>query len=176
MNTIPLVPRIEDLPYVSSPPIEFTYRSHVHVSAGTYTWSDRPSVLTPNRPIIVNSLYYFRSVTLTADVEEMDFTSNIVTIPAFQMYLKSRAKNILFREPVYMVKFLQGLDYRFAWFTQQENDQLFAGFSGVLSQGAGLIGKNTIYLTAVVSAQEIVDERFVKLFRKSFPDTGGDNE
>jgi hypothetical protein len=169
MDTIPVIPRVEDLPYITSPPIEFTYRSTRPVSAGLYTWADRPSVLTPARPLIVNSLYYFRSVTLAADIEELDFTSNINTVPTFQMFLKSRAKTILFREPIYMVKFFQNFEYRFAWITQQESDQLFAAFAGVLVQGAGLVGKASITLTAVISAQEVVDEAFVRKFREAYP-------
>lgn len=166
------VPRIEDLPYLSSPPIEFVYSSTASLSGGTYTWADAPTVLTPNRPLMVNSLYYFRSVTLAANVDELDFTSNITTTPQFQMYLKSRAKTVLFREPILMVKFLQNFDYKFAWITQSNQDQLFASFTGVLNQGAALIGKSTITLTSVISAQEVVDQNFVKRFRANYPGEG----
>jgi hypothetical protein len=166
---IQMVPRIEDLPYYKSPPIEFTYTSSAPFAAGKYTWADRPSALTPNRPLMVNSLYYFRSITLSADIEETDFTSAIVTIPQFQMYLKSRAKTILFREPVYMLKFMQNFDYRFAWITQQVNDQLFASFNGVINQTPGTVGKDPLKLTAIISAQEVVDEGFIKLFKETYP-------
>lgn len=164
-----MVPRLEDLPYYTSPPIEFTYTSSASIAAGKYTWADGPTALTPDRPLMVNSLYYFRSITFSADIDEVDFTSNIVTVPSFQMYLKSRAKTILFREPVYMVKYLQNFDYRYVWKTQVEGDQLFASFKGVLAQGAGLVGKNPLKLTAVISVQEIVDEGFVKAFKQTYP-------
>lgn len=164
-----MVARLEDLPYYTSPPIEFTYRSSAPFAAGKYTWAEMQVPLTPNRPIMPNSLYYFRSITLSADIEEVDFTSNIVTTPAFQMYLRGRAKSILFREPVLMVKFLQNFDYRFVWKTQTTIDQLYASFNGVLAQGAGLVGKDPLTLTAVISAQEIVDEGFVKLFKQTYP-------
>ena len=164
-----MVARLEDLPYYTSPPIEFTYQSSAPFAAGKYTWADGQVPLTPNRPIMPNSLYYFRSITLSADIEEVDFTSNIVTTPAFQMYLRGRAKAILFREPVLMVKFLQNFDYRFVWKTQTTIDQLYASFNGVLAQGPGLVGKDPLTLTAVISAQEIVDEGFVKLFKQTYP-------
>lgn len=163
------VPRIEDLPYNSSPPIEFVYRSSAAFNAGFYTWSDAPSVLTPDRPLMENVLYYFRNVTMSADIEELDFTSCIVTIPKFQMYLKSTNKAILFREPVYMVKYFQNFEYRFTWITQRKNDQLFASFYGRLNQNANLVGKTPITLMAIFSAQEIVDEKFVEKFRKGYP-------
>lgn len=169
MNQYHLIPRIEDLPYKTSPPIEFTYRSSAPFAAGKYTWADVQTPLTPNRPLMVNTLYYFRSITLSADTEEIDFTSNIVTVPTFQMYLKSNAKAVLFREPIYMLKFLQNFDYRYAWLTRQNNDQLFASFNGVIAQGPGLVGKDPVSLTAIISVQEIVDEQFVRQFCKKYP-------
>jgi len=168
-NTEKKVPRIEDLPYFSSPPIQFVYQSQAVFSMGRYEWSDQPTALVPNRPIMINSLYYFRNITLSADIEEVDFTSTINVIPKFQTYLKSRATAILFREPVYMVKFFQNFDYRFAWVTQQNNDQLFASFNGILNQNSNLVGKSPITLTAIISAQEIVDEGFIKSFKDMYP-------
>lgn len=168
---IQMVPRIEDLPYHSSPPIEFSYSSQASFSAGQYIWADTPQNLNPIRPLMVNSLYYFRSITMVADIEESVYNANLVTVPSFQMYLKSRKKSILFREAVYMSKFLQNFDYKFAWFTQQNNDQLYAGFTGILGQNADLVGKATITLTAVISAQEVVDEGFIKLFKETYPST-----
>ena len=174
MNTIPIIPRIEDLPYHTSPAIEFTYQSSATVNGGIYTWSDPPTALTPDRPIMVNSLYYFRSITLSANVEELDFTSNVGTIIKFQTYLKSNAKVVLFREPIFMVKFFQNFDYRLAWNTKQQNDKLYASFNGTLNQGASLIGKRDITLTAVISCQEVTDDRFVSYFKKGYPVKGGE--
>jgi len=168
MDSIPVIPRIEDLPYNTAPPIEFVYRSSAAFVAGFYTWADAPSALTPNRPLMENVLYYFRSITFTADIEELDFTACIVTLPEFQMYLKSNANAILFREPVRMVKFLQNFDYRFAWFTSRKDDRLLAGFRGVLNQNANLVGKTPITLTAVISAQEVVDEHFIRKFKLAY--------
>ena len=84
------------------------------------------------------------------------------------MYLKSRAKAILFREPIYMTKFLQNFDYRYAWLTQHATDQLLASFTGKLTQGPTLIGKASVTLTAIISAQEIVDEGYIRLFKESY--------
>jgi hypothetical protein len=166
------IPRMEDLPYNSSPPIQFVYQSTAPLSLGSYTWTDGPKTLTPDRPLMNNSLYYFRSVTLSANIDELDYTSNITTTPKFQMYLKSRAKAIFFREPILFVKYLQNFEFRQAWLTQMVSDQLFGGFTGVLIQGPALIGKASITLTAVISAQEIVDDSYIREFYKKYPGSG----
>lgn len=164
-----LVGRIEDLPYYTSPPIQFVYESTANLAVGAYTWNDAPSVLTPNRPILENALYYFRNITLAADIEEQDFTANIATEVQFSTFRVSDSRAILFREPINMNKFYQQFDYRLVWQTHRVDDQLLAAFVGSLVQGPGLIGKNSITLKAVISAQEIGDEQFVKLVREHYP-------
>jgi hypothetical protein len=170
MHDIRQVPRLEDLPYASSPPIEFTYSSEAPFASGMYTWSDPPSSLTPNRPVMANCLYFFRSVTFIADIQEVDYVSDVVDIPKFQMYLRSTGKTILFREPIYMVKYFQNFDYRLTWISQQDNDTLFAAFSGVLNQSIGTVGKAGIKLTAIISAQEIVDQGYIRMFKELYPE------
>jgi len=163
------VPRLEDLPYSSSPPIEFTYTSSAPFASGKYTWNDPPSSLTPNRPVMANCLYYFRSITFIADIQELDYVSDVVTVPKFQMYLRSTGKTILFREPIYMVKYFQNFDYRLTWISQKDEDILYAGFTGVLDQSTNTVGKADISLTTIISAQEIVDQGFIRMFKDMYP-------
>jgi len=163
------IPRVEDLPYWTSPPIQFVYSSSALLALGNYIWTDAPSVLTPDRPILENAVYYFRNITLTADVEELDYTTNIIAIPQFQMYRRGTAQTMMFREPVLAPKFLSQFDFRYLWATPQANDQLFATFRGQLTQGAGLIGKAQITLYAIISATEIVDSNFTKLVKSVYP-------
>jgi len=169
MKAAPFISRLEDLPYHTSPPIEFTYKSPAVFLNGYYTWADPPTLLTPDRPLMVNSLYYFRTVTMAADIEEADFSSCIVTTPQFQMYRRSQNKSIMFREPIYMLKFLQNFDYRKLWITQQDSDQLYASFNGVLRQNAALVGRSPINLIALISAQEIVDEGYIRKHKEAYP-------
>lgn len=165
------IPRIEDLPYATSPPIQFVYQSTANLTVGTYTWADEPSALTPNRPIQANALYFFRSITLAADVAELDYTTNLVTTPEFYGFLQSDARAVLFREPVQMVKFFDQFDYRLTWRSQSNTDQLFGAFRGLIVQGPALIGKTSITLTAVISAQEVVEEGFINLFYQKYPES-----
>jgi hypothetical protein len=167
------VPRAEDLPYWGSPPIQYVYESTAILDAGFYTWADVPSALTPNRPVLANVLYFFRNFSMAADIEELDFTSAIVTTPQFNAHLKSDARAPLFREPLLMNKFFNLLPYRLWWATQQggdnsdrqTGDQLLGTWTGTLIQTPALIGKTAITLKAIITAQEVSDEYFVNQFR-----------
>ena len=163
------VPRLEDLPYWSSPPIQFVYESTAALNLGTYIWNDVASVLTPLRPLIDNALYFFRTVTIAADISELDYTTNLVTTPAFYTFRASDSKTVLFREPITAPMFLNQMIYKFTWQSQRGADELFAAFRGTIVQGANLIGKDDITLKAVISAQEITEEGYVNLFRSKYP-------
>jgi len=168
------IPRLEDLPYLSSPPIQFVYESTATLALGVYTWNDVASNLTPNRRILANTLYLFRNITLTADISAMDYSMATVTTPAFYMFRQGDAKTVMFREPLLMPAFMSQFDYRLTWISQQDNDQLYAAFRGGLVQTANLVGKNSITLQAVVSAQEISDKNFVEAFRRNYPRIEGE--
>lgn len=167
------VPRAEDLPYWGSPPVQYVYESTAQLASGYYVWNDQPSVLTPNRPVRPNVLYFFRNISMICDTEELDFTSAIIATPEFNVHLKSDAKAPLFREPILMNKFYDQFEYRLWWASQQggdnsavnQGDQLFGTWHGTLQQIPSLVGKDSITLKAVITAQEVSDEYFVNQFR-----------
>jgi hypothetical protein len=166
-------PRIEDLPYYTSPPVLFIYQSTMSLAGGVYLWNDQPSPLTPLRPIVDNAAYYFRSITLSADISELDYTAAIVDAPRFYTFLTGDANAVLFREPVTMVKFYQNFDYRFLWSRQKGDNQLLCAFRGSLIQIPNLVGKAAIQLTAIISAQEITDVEFTNAVKEPWASTGG---
>jgi len=166
------VPRIEDLPYWSSPPIQFVYEETAPLLLGAYTFPGVRAPLAILRPLLVNAVYYFRNITVSADIAEFDYLNAIVNTPQFQIYKTSDNGVQLFREPIRLSNYFQQFDYRLAWQTQQDNDVLTGSIVGVLNQTAGLIGKTSVTMKIVISAQEIVDERFTRLFRdKSYPES-----
>lgn len=163
------VPRIEDLPYWTSPPIQFVYESTATLNLGQYVWDDTPSSLAPNRPILENAVYYFRHITLAADISEQDFQRGIIVSPKFYSFLRSHSEAPLFREPISMNKYYDQFSYRLTFASQQTNDQLLCAFRGQLLQHSGLVGTSTVTLKAIISAQEIVDEHFVDSFKENYP-------
>jgi hypothetical protein len=174
-----IVPRLEDLPYWTSPPIQFVYEQTVPVALGAFDWprldnANPPALFTPDRSLVDNALYYFRNISLAADISELDFEANIVTTPRFYPYLTADGKTtVLFREPIVMNKFYQDYEYRYIWLRSKGNNQLLGKFVGNLIQGPNLVGKSSVTLKAVISAQEIVDEEFVDLITKQpYPKKG----
>lgn len=163
------IPRLEDLPYATSPPVQYVYESTASLNLGVYVWNDDPSVLSPNRPVLSKAVYFFRNISLTADIEELDFSAALVTTPGFFIFKKADAKAVLFREPVQMNKFYDQFDYRLTWWSEQDNDQLFGAFRGTLTQTPALIGKTSVTLKAVITAQEIADDNYVQLFKTAYP-------
>jgi hypothetical protein len=168
-----VVPRIEDLPYWDSPPIQFVYESTANLLGGSYYWNDLPTLFTPDRPLVDNAVYFFRSVSLIAEIDEIDFESNITAAPQFYTFLTADAKSVLFREPIVMNKYYTQFDYRLVWSRARGANQLMGAFTGALLQGPALIGKTSITLKGIISAQEIVNEQFNELLRqKSYPARG----
>lgn len=170
------VARIGDIPYYTSPPMQLVYQSTATLTAGVYLWDDDPGVLATQRNLVDNALYFIRNITLTADVESLDFETSVTTIPEFYMFRQSdggvRRPIPLLREPILMPSFLKNFDYRLVFETKQGNDQVLGAFRGQLIQSPGLIGKNTITLTAQISVQEIVDKNYINLFKTAYPITG----
>ena len=159
------IPRLEDLPYFNSPPVQFVYEETATLALGNYVWAGGASALTPTRPILDNAMYYFREVTLSADISELDFESALVTNPTFQMFRVSDGNAPLFREAITMVKYYDKMTYRLVWVPGRASDVLSADFVGQLFQTGALLGKGSITLKAVVTAQEIVDDSFIKAVR-----------
>lgn len=164
------IPRAEDLPYWNSPPIQFVYESTTPLDLGGYQWDDVPTALTPDRPLLENAMYFFRSISLSANIAELDYESALAVNPQFFTFLRGDSRAILFREPIQFNRFYNQLEYRLFWLPRRTNDQLLGSFRGTLVQTPALIGKNTITLKATISAQEIINNAFVKKFTNdSYP-------
>lgn len=164
------VPRIEDLPYATSPPVQWVYERSHGVAAGAYTWADAPGAMVFSRPVLPNVVYYIRNFSLSADISENDFLNNVSVSPLFQIYFSLDPNNVLLREPLIMNKYYDQFDFRYMLMTQKDGDTLLGAFlSGTINQGPSLIGKATIRLKVAISAQEIADQYFVDAFLKGYP-------
>jgi hypothetical protein len=181
------IPRITDIPFSSTNPIQFVYQSTATAAGGLYQWTDNPSALAVLRPLIVNSLYLIEEIYFAANVSEENFCAgilplqtasalaklltknNAIVMPQFQMYLQGAQNAPLFREAIAMPCFLRNFPYPKSWVTGVINDQLLASWNGTIAQAGALLGVATLTLTATVSALEIQDQAFIELFNKNYP-------
>jgi hypothetical protein len=163
------IPSETDIPYVTSPPIQFVFEQSTSLSAGIYTWTPTPADFVPVRPILNNALYFFRTITLSADTTDFDFTTNIVITPQFHVFTFANAGAVLYREAVQMTSFYNQFYFPLWWMSKEQEDRLQGAFSGTLTQGPGLIGKNTITLKGVISATEVTDFDYIQNFLSGYP-------
>lgn len=171
--------RLIDIPYLSSPPVLFTYRQTATLSAGSYTFTGTaPAAFTPSRPILPNVLYLFETVDIAFDIAEVDYYGAIATLPQFSMRLQSDAAPAL-REPIPVPKYYTGLPYRLSLMGSEllsafdmpagaqgfQFNRLLGNFTGVLTLTASLQGKGSITGIVVFSVQEVQNNAFIKDFQ-----------
>ena len=171
--------RLIDIPYKDSPPILFTYRQTASLALGQYSFTTTPmtkAAFNPSRPIRGNTLYVFNTLTFAMDIAETDYQGAIATQPEFSMYLQSNATAPQLREPIVLAKYFDNVPYVLTFL----GTELLSGFgnaaqgysfnrllgtvNGVLNQTASLVGKASVTAIVTLSAQEVVDNEFIKQF------------
>lgn len=187
---------IENIPYATSPPLIFTYRQSATVAAGIFDFSGTmaKTAFTPSRPILPNVLYIFRTFTYAMDIDLADYFGAIgatggVT-PEFSLYIQSDASGPKLREPVVLANFMQNFPYIFAIFGQEllqrarpnavaatvnqptTFNRLLGLITGTLIEIPSLIGKGAITAIVQLTAQEVSEEEYIRVFRGTNPDYG----
>ncbi len=172
--------RLIDIPYLTSPPLLFTFRQTAAVAAGVYTYPQATTIaFTPSRPIQPNILYMFDTVTFAFDIDENDYYGAIATLPQFSMYLQSDSSAPSLREPLQLVKYFPALPYRLAIIGSEllgassdtalqgfQNNRLLGNVTGTLNQTPALLGKLSVTATLIFSAQEVSDNYFISEFKE----------
>lgn len=170
--------RLSDIPYLSSPPLLFTYSQAAAIISGAYTFTNVKGAFTPSRPIQPNILYMFDTMDFAMDIDQGDYFGAISTLPQFSMYLQSDASSPSLREPMQLTKYFTTLPYKLAIMGSEllgvsdqptlqgfQNNRLLGGISGVLTQTPALLGKVSITAILVFAVQEISDHRFIADFK-----------
>ena len=163
-----------EIPYFTSPPVQYVYRSTANLVFGAYTWADNPSPLyfpiagsagAVLRRVQSRALYYIRDITVKADIDKNDYPAALsAPIPYLSLHLRSQGRTSLFREPFVVPSFLENFQYRQFVHITQDPEEMLGSFRGALIQTPALIGKASITLTAVLSVQEISDHEYVNRF------------
>ncbi len=155
------------VPLMVSPPLLFQFRQTADLTGGTYDFLPVRSALTPDRPLKAGAVYWFRTITASADVAESDYAGAIATMPTFSLFTQAAAQGPYFRQAIQLGKYLSNLPFEYADDFQQDN--AFRGYiSGQLTQTPSLLGKTSITITVIFAAQEIGDKGFIESLRKGY--------
>lgn len=171
--------RLSDIPYLTSPPLLFTFQQTAAVAAGTYTFAGDKAAFTPSRPIQPNILYMFETLDFSMDIAPADYFSAISTQPQFSMYLQSDASSPSLREPLILAKYFDTVPYRLAVMGSEllgvsnrptlqgfQSNRLLGNVSGVMNQTSSLLGKMSLTAILVFSVQEVGDHDFIADFKQ----------
>lgn len=148
------------VPLTVSPPILFQFRQTANLVGGQYTFSGVPTVMTPDQPVNATAMYWFRTLTMSADVGPEDYSGAIATIPTFAMFLHQDAQGPVFYQPVQLGKFLDNLPYEFCIDPATDPNFFLGKVVGVLNNTPALLGKQSITITVILAAQQIMDDAF----------------
>lgn len=183
----PIITRIEDMPYYRCPVVQFSLSQSASLNFGQYIWSPATAprvALTGAEQVTQASLFYFRSVSFSADIPELDYqqalqitttvaANNTVAgtnqIPKYFKFLQSDANAPTLRNPILCQQYVDNQDYRLIVEPKQLPNVISGFFRGALQQTGALAGINTITLTAEFYAQVIESRNFINALKNEYP-------
>lgn len=169
------VARMEDLPYYSSPPIQFIHTQQGALALGVYPFVIAKAAMQNTIQLSDNSLIYIRNISFYADVPELDYqmalqlAAGTVNIPRLSIYFSGNASVPLLRNPVFLGNYFREQDYRMLVRPKVTPNTIQAAIQGTLQQHGGLAGIGQVNLTVEIYCQEIVDDNFVSAITKKYP-------
>lgn len=172
------VARIEDLPYYTSPPIQFTYTQQAALTIGQYPFILTKAAMNNTVQLTDNSLIYIRDISFYADIDKQDYQEALklaggtLDVPELSLYMAGNAAVPIFRNPIFLGNYFREQSYRKLIMPKFTPNNLLASIQGTLQQHAALAGVNEINITVELFCQEIVDDNFIAGIVKEFPAIG----
>jgi hypothetical protein len=169
--------RYQDVPIFNSPPVQFAFEQSITVNgAGNYVWPVNRQDESLGLDINEHSLYLFETYTFAADIDSEDYKGAISVRPTFRLYLKSEGANPQLKQPIQLPLYMNNFPYKMALLPRvaetngvmTEENFLMGSFSGTLFQIPSLIGKRSINLVMVLSAQEVTNDDFILKFMAQY--------
>jgi hypothetical protein len=170
-----LIARIEDLPYWSSTPMQFSFTQSATITLGQYPFTAARASMEGEKNLTDNSLIYIRSISFSADIPILDYQQALqlvggsTDIPAFYMFLQSDANAPTLRDPIKLLNYFDNQDYKMLIEPKKLPNRLTAFFRGTLQQTGALAGITDINLNIDIYAQEIIDDNFVAAIKAGYP-------
>jgi len=170
-----IITRIEDLPYLLSPPMQITFKQSAGLTSGQYIFNGDRQVVGNNKNINDQGLYYIKSMTFSADVEQLAYqkalklSSGEVDIPRFSLFMQSDTQAPAFKDPVQLGEYFSDQEFKKLILPRQQPNRLTGFFRGTLQQIAELSGVAEINLSVNIWIQYITDDNFIKGLHKQYP-------
>lgn len=171
----PMITRIEDLPYKTSPPAQFVFTQAATLTAGTYPWTGGRAAITNEKDITDNTLIYIKALSFSADIPLVDYqqalklAAGTVDIPRFSAFLQADSNAPIFVDPIVLHDYFNDQEYRLLIEPKQLPNAFTGFFRGTLQQTAALAGVGEINLTVQMWVQLISDDNFIAGIRKEYP-------
>jgi hypothetical protein len=172
-----IINKIDELPYNTSPPIQFTYAQSAALTLGQYPFlAAVKNVMGYNGNITSNALYYLRNLSFACDIPELDYQQALklaggtVNIPRFNMFFSKDAHSPIIPNALQLNQFFDGIDFKQTFSPRVLPNDLKGNITGTLQQTANLAGVNEINATVELFFQEITDDNFIAHFRKRYPE------
>lgn len=170
------IPRIEDLPYYTSPPMQFTFTQSATLTLGQYPFLPVKATLGNNKNITDNTLLYLKAITFSADIplltyqEAIKLSTGLTDIPRFSMFLQSEGGGApVFIDPIQLGDYFNDQEYKKLILAKQLPNRISGFFEGTLQQTANLAGINEINLTMNIWVQSITDDDFINALKTRYP-------
>lgn len=169
------VPRIGDIPYWSSPPMQFSFTEQVELSAGTYPMLAGRTPMINVKNLNESTLIYFYDMTFSVDIPQLDYQQALqlaaggTDIPNFNMFFQDNRNAPALQDPILLQNYFNAQEYRLLLEPKQTPNTLNAFFRGTLQQTAALAGVQFVNLTFTFFAQQIIDDSFIQQFKQGYP-------
>jgi len=171
----PLITRIEDLPYYFSPPLQFVFTQSATLTAGTYPFTAARAVITNEKDIQDNTIFFIKALSFSADIPVTDYqqalklAAGTVDIPRFSAFLEGDGNSPLFKDPIDLHDYFNDQEFKQVVHPKQFPNRFTGFFRGTLQQTAALAGITEVNLTVQMWVQEITDDNFIAGVRKKYP-------
>lgn len=168
--------RIEDLPYYTSPPMQFTFVQKADLTLGEYPFTAGRATIGNNKNITDNTLLYIKAMTFSADIpilhyqEALQLATGDTDIPRFSVFLQSDSNAPIFIDPIQLSDYFDDQEYKKLVLPKQFPNRMSAFFRGTLQQTGNLAGVTEINLTINLWVQQISDDTFINGLKKKYPD------
>lgn len=159
--------RIYDIPHFSSRLVTISALATAPFAGGSYIFPDVwTSMILPT--FLKRGVYIVRQVQFSSDIAESDWQANWTVLPKITWGLTSDALGPLFRQPLPLLKYSEGVEYIETILCDQEPTEIKFRLTGELSQSPSMIGKANIRATVSLYTYEITDDDWVREYRARY--------